>query len=115
MAAFTRGFETFDHTADVGIRAWGENLEHLFEEAGKALFSVMVDLNTVSDRKTHPLDLRAESNEDLIYAWLNELLFIFETERFVFKSFSVNRIDSLHLTAEGRGEALDRSKHVLYL
>ncbi len=43
-----RGFETFDHTADIGIRAWGNEFSEIFEEAAKALFSVIADLNSVS-------------------------------------------------------------------
>lgn len=41
-------FETFDHTADLGIRVRAETLQGLFEEAATALFSVMVvDQNTI--------------------------------------------------------------------
>jgi SHS2 domain-containing protein len=36
-------FETFDHTADLGLRNWAADLNTLFAEAGQALFSTIVE------------------------------------------------------------------------
>ena len=33
-----------DHTADVGIRAYGASLEELFENAAAGMFSLITDL-----------------------------------------------------------------------
>ena len=87
------GFETFDHTADIGIRAWGSDLAQVFEEIAKALFSVVVELNTVSARQKMEVTLRADSDGDLLLAWLKELLFIFETRRLLCKEFKVRLIN----------------------
>lgn len=40
-------YETFEHTADIGIRGIGDNLEQAFEEGAKAMFSVMYDINSI--------------------------------------------------------------------
>lgn len=132
-----RGYETFDHTADIGIRAWGDEFSDVFEEAAKALFSVVVDLGTVSPLKVRKVtvaigaELRpppcsspreagggeegsdADSGEELFLAWLKELLYIFETDRLVLCEFIVLELTSTHLTAEVRGEVLDNKKHGL--
>ena len=34
-------FEFIDHTADVGIKAWGATLTELFENSAKGMFSVI--------------------------------------------------------------------------
>lgn len=117
-----RGFETFDHTADIGIRGWGKDIRELFEEMAKALFSVIVDLGTVDCKKTVTVTVKCKdvkpyapdaAYEDLLLAWLKELLFIFETKRLVFSDFSVTEITSESLTAEGKGELLDPARHSL--
>ena len=37
MNASARGYEIFEHTADVGIRAWGQEFSEVFEEADRNL------------------------------------------------------------------------------
>ena len=106
-------YETFDHTADIGIRAWGGQLHEVFEEMAKALFSVLADLETVDCKKTITVKVSAPSIEDLMLNWLKELLFIFETKRLVFSDFHVIQVTAAKLAAEARGEPLDPKKHIL--
>ena len=108
-----RGHETFEHTADLGIRAWGSTLAQVFEEAAKALFGVVVDLATVSPSKKLKVKLTGDSDEALFLAWLKELLFIFETEHLVFSDFRVLSLKNGALSAEAGGEPLDNVKHAL--
>ncbi|MBI4372677.1 MAG: archease [Candidatus Omnitrophica bacterium] len=100
-----RGYETFEHTADIGIRAWGNELPELFEEAAKALFSVIVDLKTVEPAQLIHIELSTEKKgtgntsclspffsgnaEELFLKWLKELLFIFETKHLLLSEFKV--------------------------
>lgn len=113
MAQSLRGHETFEHTADIGIRAWGSEFSELFEESAKALFSVIVDLKTVSPRQKSKVELTCESGEELFLAWLKELLFIFETKHLLFCQFKILDLNSTRLSAEIAGEPLDNKKHIL--
>ena len=107
------GYETFDHTADIGIRAWGSEFSQVFEEAAKALFSVIVDLKTVSPRQKIKIELANDSGEELFLSWLKELLFIFETKRLLFCEFKILDLGSTALRAEVSGEVLNNNKHAL--
>lgn len=109
----SRGYETFEHTADIGIRAWGRELSELFEEAAKALFSVIVDLDTVSVERSLKVELGADSGEELFLKWLKELLFIFETEHLLLSKFRVLEVSAEKLSAEVGGEKIKNSKHAL--
>ena len=106
-------FETFEHTADLGLRSRAADLDTLFAEAAQALFSVLVeDLATV--RPTQQVDVRIAGDERdlLLFDWLKELLYRFDAEHLLFSRFDVNvREDGLSATAWG--EPLDRSRHVL--
>jgi SHS2 domain-containing protein len=106
-------FETFDHTADIGLRVTAATREELFIEAARGLTSLLVD-NT---QEIHPtvgevVQLSADSLDDLLFDWLNELLFRFETRAMLFCQFDV-RIVAQRLTGMVQGEPCDRSRHQL--
>ncbi len=109
----SRGHKTFDHTADVGIEAWGESFEAVFEEAAKALFGLMVDLTNVQAKETLKINLAAENGEELLLKWLKELLYLFDTKHLLLSEFKITRLDFKSLQAEAKGEQLNSSKHDL--
>ena len=107
-------FEELDHTADVGIRAYGATLEELFENAAAGMFSLIVDPESVKLRGEVEVRVTAEDLGGLMVNWLQELLFLHETQHLVFCEFDVS-IDMLDLTGRARGEAIDKRRHDLKL
>jgi len=107
-------FEELDHTADVGIRAYGATLEELFENAAAGMFSLIVDPESVKLRGEVEVQVTAEDLGGLMVNWLQELLFLHETQHLVFCEFDVS-IDKLDLTGRARGEAIDKRRHDLKL
>jgi SHS2 domain-containing protein len=106
-------YETFDHTADLGLRIRARDLDSLFVEGAQALFSTIVeDLSTVEPRQKIDVHVAGDEREYLLFDWLKELLFHFDSEHLLFGRFEVHvRSDGLSGTAWG--EPLDRSRHVL--
>jgi SHS2 domain-containing protein len=106
-------FETFEHTADLGLRIRAADLDTLFTEAAQALFSVLVeDLTTLRPARAIEVCLDGDERDLLLFDWLKELLYHFDTEHLLFSRFDVHvRSDGLSATAWG--EPLDRSRHVL--
>jgi len=106
-------YETFEHTADVGLRARAGDLEGLFEEAARALFSVIV-VNLDAVRPLQEITVRVEGRdyEDLLHDWLAELLYTFNTRHLLFSDFEVE-LDSGGLRATARGEPIDPKRHEL--
>ena len=104
-------FETFEHTADLGLRARAADLDTLFVEAARALFSAIVeDLGAI--RPERKIDVRLESDERelLFFDWLNELLYQCETKHLVFGRFEVHLGDA-GLVGAAWGELLDPARH----
>jgi SHS2 domain-containing protein len=105
--------ETFDHTADLGLRIRAENLDTLFAEAARALFSVIVtDLTTVRPLARRDLTLPRDDRELLLFDWLKQLLFWWDAEHLLFGKFEAHIADQ-GLTAIAWGEPLDRERHQL--
>src|ERR1700722_18137709 len=106
-------YETFDHTADLGLRIEAADLSTLFAEAGLALESVMVeDLAAVAPSRRLEVRLPADEVEYLFFDWLKALLFHFDVERMLFARFEV-KVDAGGLAAEAWGEPFDPARHEL--
>jgi SHS2 domain-containing protein len=106
-------YETFDHTADVGLRVRSADLKGLFEDAARALFSVLVaNPDTIRSVEEISFTLAGDRRDDLLFDWLAELLFVFDTRRMVFSRFDVDLHDS-GLSATVGGEPVDRDRHEL--
>ena len=104
-------FETFDHTADVGIVAHGGSLAEAFVNAAKAMFSLMVALDKVEPRDERRVELHADDREGLLVAWLAELLYLSEVDNLVFSHFKVDEISDTRIVARALGEPLDLERH----
>ena len=107
------GFELVDHTADVGVRAWAPSLGGVFEEAAKAMFSLICDPLTIDQTEKVDVRLEAEDRDLLLVGWLNELIYLFEARRALFSDFEVLELDDTHLVARVSGEELDPARHAV--
>lgn len=105
------GFEVLDHTAEVGISAWGRDLREAFVQAARGMFALMVDLDSVEERVKRRVEVTAEDREDLLVRWLNELLFLVDSEGLVFSRFEIDRMSERELAATAHGETLDPARH----
>jgi SHS2 domain-containing protein len=106
-------YETFDHTADLGLRVRAPNLNTLFAEAAQALFAVIVDdLDTVNPAQEVRVELTGTDREYLLFDWLKELLYRFDVDHLLFSRFTVN-VTKDGLTGSAWGEPLDRARHAL--
>jgi SHS2 domain-containing protein len=107
--------ETFEHTADLGLRIEAESLEDLFETAAVGLFQMIVaNLDQVRPLEQREVVLESDTTAELLVIWLNELIFESETRHVVYSRFQVRlEEDGLRLRAIIAGEAIDPSRHVL--
>ena len=97
-------YEEIDHTADVGIRAYGRTLGELFANAAEGMFSLIAELDTVKPVGEIEIRLTAEDPPTLLLRWLSELLYVHETRHLLFAAFDVNAADG-SLQGRARGEA----------
>ncbi len=107
-------YEEIDHTADVGIRAFGKTLEDLFAASAEGMFSLIADLSKVNAVGEVEVRVTAEDRQALMVRWLSELLYLHETQHLLLKEFDV-RLDGLALQALVKGEGIDRGRHELKL
>ncbi|MDY6777073.1 MAG: archease [Candidatus Nanohaloarchaea archaeon] len=99
-------FEIIEHTAEVGFRAYGTTLEEAFENSGRALFSLMTDLERIEQDRELSFTLEAANREALLYDFLDHLLYLRDTEGMLFAGFdaSIDEVDGgyrIHASIRG--------------
>lgn len=105
------GFEPVEHTADVGLRAWGGTLEELFAQAATGMAGLLVDPETVRPLERRHLILAARDLEEGLIALLQEILYLYEVERLAPAAISVDRAAPDSVVANVLGEPFDRTRH----
>jgi SHS2 domain-containing protein len=108
-------FRLSDHTGDFAIEAESPTPEAALGELVRALVVLMLgEDETLASNASHALMLDGFDAEDLLVNFGNELLFLFETERFLPSTLIVDRLQldppNARLEARLLGEHLDRDR-----
>lgn len=78
----TEGYREIEHTADWALEVWAPNLEGLFIQAALGMCSLLGLKLVTGPRERRLLDLEASDSETLLVGFLNELLFLTDSEGF---------------------------------
>lgn len=108
-----RRFRILEHTADIGLVAYGASLAEAFANAAYGLFAIIAELRSVKETESRKLEISEGSPEDLLFEWLNSLIYLFDTEMLLLKRFDVTEFDGKRIKAECFGERYDASRHRL--
>ena len=104
-----------DHPSDVYIEVRAKTLEEAYALCGKALYDVMTDTATVEKRKTIEVEVEGYDLYSLLYNWLEELLYLFDTKQFLGSEIVVKEVKEINegfrLKATISGEEYDPQRH----
>ena len=106
-----KAFEIIDHAADVGIIAYGTDVEELFSNAALALFSLITEPERVEEKLHLNLEVSSEDTDSLLIEWLNELIYFFDAKHMLFNRFDIGNVTHNELKATCYGEGFDPMKH----
>lgn len=99
---WSAGWELTEHTADVGIHAWGPSAADVFQQAALAMLSLITDVAAAAPAGERAVAIESQEQDLLLAAFLNELLYVIEAERFVPAAVRVEAIAQKSV-AEGAG------------
>lgn len=91
-------YEILNHTADAKFRATGDSLEEAFSESVKA-FGKIVGTSPKAGNTRHRIKVTSENYEALLFDFLDELIFLQDSE-----NIAVCHADDLEIEEKGRGE-----------
>jgi SHS2 domain-containing protein len=108
-----RPFEILEHTADVGIRAFGRTLPELYENAARGMLEVLLDPTSARPAVEETVAVTGTDAVDLMVVWLHEILLRSDARKRAFAQVRVSEVAEWRLAATLKGEPLDRSRHEL--
>jgi SHS2 domain-containing protein len=105
-------YDLIDHTADIGIKAYGKTLSEAFENAAKGMFDIITNKSEVDNTGQYNIELNASDLEQLLVDFLSELLYLHSANNIVFGFFKLD-VDEVKKSLKGTfyGEKLNISKH----
>jgi SHS2 domain-containing protein len=106
-------FQFIEHTADMGLIAYGRTLAEAFANAAYGMFSIITELRAVKEIESRRLELHEDDLEALLFGWLNSLIYFFDVEMLLFKRFDISELGEKQLKAICYGEKYDPSRHQL--
>lgn len=96
-------YKFLEHTADIKFQAFGDTIEEVFENCALAMFNSMYD-GKVKEKKNFKINVKGKDFESLLYNFLEELLFLFDSENFFMSKIKSIKIDKKNF--ELRGEVI---------
>ncbi|MBI2508080.1 archease [Candidatus Woesearchaeota archaeon] len=108
-------YKFLEHTADVMFEAYGRDLDEVFANAALAVFEVQCDLKKVGSEIKNKIKLKNENAEDLLLAFLEELVYLKDAKYLLFSKFkvAVKKRNGFELEAVAFGEKINPEKHGL--
>ncbi len=78
-------YKFLEHTADVKFQAFGKTLEEVFINSAKAMFNTMYsESEDIKEKIKKKIKVEGKDKESLLYNFLEELLFLLDSENFFF-------------------------------
>jgi SHS2 domain-containing protein len=104
-------FELIEHTADMGLKAYGKTLAEAYANAAYGMFSIIAELDGVKENESRCVEINEDDAVGLLFEWLNSLLYHFDVDGLIFKRFDIIEFREGHLKADCFGEKYDSQRH----
>jgi len=85
-------FEYLKHTADAKFVAFGRDIDEVFANSALAMFNILGETSKVKKEKEHKIKLEARNYERLLFDFLEELVFLLDTENFFLREIKKIKI-----------------------
>jgi SHS2 domain-containing protein len=113
LKGMNKAFEVIDHTADVGIIAYGADIKELFSNAALALFSLITEPESIENKFHLDVEVSSEDVDTLLIEWLNELIYLFDVKHILLNRFDIKSLTRNGLQATCYGEDFNTMKHTI--
>lgn len=104
-------YEPLSHTGDLGMLVYGHDVPALFAHAAWAMFDLMSDATLIQPRLARTMGVEGSDLEDLLVRWLSELLYLYDTQRFLYCAAAFTTLEPTRLAATVQGEPFDATRH----
>jgi SHS2 domain-containing protein len=104
-------FEKVEHTADIGIKAYGQDLKELFTNAALGMMSILIGDGPVSKVPGSAINVKGKDLHELFVNFLEELLYLLNVKHFVVSGVTIHQLEKSRLSAQVLGEPYSEETH----
>jgi len=104
-------YESLAQKADSGFIIRAPSLERLYVDAGLAFTDRIARLDTLQTTHTQRVTVVAPNREALMAQWLNEILHLFKTQKFLAKRIVFSGFDGKKINATLTGDHYEPVRH----
>lgn len=79
----SKNYKFIDHTADIAVKLEGYTLEEMFAAGAEAWLFSVIEKNNLKADDLLDIDILANSKEELLVSFLNELNFLLSTKKWL--------------------------------
>lgn len=101
-------YDFFEHTADIGVIVKGKTIEEIIENLVLVFSDLTTDISKLEKSIEEKISLEFEDFEEMIIKTMEEIIFLFETKKFLTAECSVN-IKNKAILCEMKGDIFDSS------
>lgn len=105
------GFLLLEHTADMGIEAWAPTRIEIYIQAAEGLRSLIFGRIQSTAGSTQEVNLIADNEEELLVAWLNEIVYLCDVRNLVPTLFEIEELDNQRLRGTIHSEVYEDARH----
>lgn len=102
MKSPNQGHREVEHTADLELEVWGPDMAAVLEEAARGMYGLMAVEVSEDSRRHHQFEIQADDREQLMVSFLEELLYLADSEDLAFDGFLL-RVEDTQLIAHLEG------------
>jgi len=103
-------YQFFEHTADIGVIVEGKTIEELISNLVLVFSDLTTDIEKLDNSIEMVISVNGKDLEDAIIRLIEEVIFIFETKKFLPKECSI-LLEDKRITSRMKGDRFDLSKH----
>jgi len=106
-------YTLIDHTADLGIHVLGTDPKDLFQNAARAMFEQIAEIEALEGTEAVAIHLTGEDRPDLMVNWLRELLYHWHVKGLLLRDAQIQLISDKELTAQANFDPYAPDRHVI--
>jgi len=101
------------HTADLGIQLTSDTLPGIYINSARALTDLIAGIKNIRPLSESEITVEGIDSDDLLIRWLNELIYIYDTERKIFSDFKITDLTDTKLHCKVKGEIYNPNEHII--
>ena len=106
-------YRLIEHTADMGIEAWGTHPEDVLLAMARGLRAIFFGTSPAHETVRYFISLAAHDPVEMLVGWLNEIVFQCEANEIVPANFQMQVFRGHKIEATMTGEPFDPQRHMV--